>query len=449
MTNLIHLICRQHSKFTKGLLMLWLLQPSTLQAGEESDVEDVKIVLQPEFATQISQLAQLPMIQSAFQYIAGIDARTVKNTILLTEIPSPPFKEALRAHKFAEMLRAAGIDSVGIDAEGNVVGLRRGSERKRVVAVTAHLDTVFPEETDVRVQIRGDTLFAPGIGDDARGLAVLLTILEALAHNNIRASDDLLFIGTVGEEGLGDLRGAKFLFSPLGPRIDTWITVDSNEPGLIVNSALGSLRYKVTFTGPGGHSWRHFGIVNPHHAIGRAIHHFVEVAAPVCRTGEKTTYNVGRTGGGLSINSIPSDSWMEVDMRSVSQPKLKELEKIFLRAVQHAFNEENKARMRGPEMRVKIEKVGDRPSGAIKPTVPVVQRAIATYRYFGIEPIFMRLSTDANIPISRNMPAITISRGGAQGREHSQDEWWFNQDGHRDIQRIMLLILSEAGYSGK
>lgn len=398
-----------------------------------------------EYIQEIRDITDKEPVKNAFNFIEEIDSRTTEDLIMLTEIPAPPFKEERRAQKYYEMLQEAGADSVWIDEEGNVLALRKGEERKRTVALNAHMDTVFPEGTDVTVEMRGDTLHAPGIGDDTRGLMVVLTVLRAMESQNIRTKDDVLFIGTVGEEGLGDLRGVKHLFEEHGPGIDLWIAVDGGNTGRIVNRALGSHRYRVTFEGPGGHSWGSFGLANPSHALGKAMHYFSLKADAFTQEGPRTSYNVGRINGGTSVNSIPFETWMEVDMRSVSNKSLEQIDEIFQKSVLKALAEENEMRRRGPELTVDIEMIGDRPSGETDPSTSLVQRAMSTAQYFGSEPSLTRSSTDSNIPISLNIPAVTIGRGGAGGNGHSLNEWWLNKDGHIAIQRALLLLVSEAG----
>lgn len=394
---------------------------------------------------EVGRLAERPDVQTAFRTIDALEPRTHDDLVLLTEIPAPPFQEGRRARQFADMLRVAGADSVWIDEVGNVLALRRGAGGGRTVALDAHLDTVFPDGTDVTVRVRGDTLFAPGIGDDTRGLVVVLTVLRALQGATIRTDADVLFIGTVGEEGLGDLRGVRHLFGAGGPRIDSWIAVDGGSAGRVTNGALGSHRYRVTFRGPGGHSWGAFGLANPHHALGRAIHYFVDAADRYTHEGPRTSYNVGVIGGGTSVNSIPFDSSMEVDMRSVSPARLEGVDSLLQRAVRRALDEQNALRRDGPPLTVEVALIGKRPSGEIAPETPIVQRALATARYFGLTPTLSTSSTDSNIPIARGIPAVTIGRGGVGGGGHSPGEWWMNRDGARAIKNALLLLLAEAG----
>ncbi len=425
-----------HYRHPISLLVLALgaiAQPAVAQRPDARYDRDVRV------------LAERRDIQMAFRAIDGLEPQTHRDLILLTEIAAPPFHEMRRARRFAELLRETGADSVWIDEVGNVLALRRGAGSRRTVALDAHLDTVFPEGTDVAVRVRGDTLFAPGIGDDTRGLVVVLTVLRAMNAGGIRTDADVLFVGTVGEEGLGDLRGVKHLFRPGGPRIDAWIAVDGGGIGRITNGALGSHRYRVTFRGPGGHSWGAFGLANPHHALGRAIHHFVDAADPYTREGPRTSYNIGIIGGGTSVNSIPFESSMEVDMRSVSPDRLDGVDTLFQRAVRRALDEQNGLRREGPPLTVEVEMVGNRPSGELAPETPIVQRAMATARHFGATPSLGMGSTDSNIPISRGIPAVTIGRGGVGGGGHSPGEWWMNRDGAAAIKNALLLLVAEAG----
>ncbi len=416
--------------------------------GQEKLVNSIQkenITVNPNYDDEIGAITTQPKIQQAFLVIKKLEQQNQKELIMLTEIPAPPFKEEQRALKFFEMLKAASADSVWIDTAGNVIALRRGHSTNRTIALAAHLDTVFPEGTDVTVKAHGDTLFAPGIGDDTRGLMVVLTVLRAIKAASIETDANILFIGTVGEEGLGDLRGVKHLFSKAGPRIDAWIAVDGRSISRILHKGIGSHRYRITYRGPGGHSWAAFGLANPHHALGSAIQYFVKAADVFTAKGKRTSYNVGRFGGGTSVNSIPFESWMEVDMRSQSPDRLNEIDAILQKAVQRALAEQNRMRRHGPKLTVDVDKVGNRPSGEYDPESPLVQRAIAAIRFFNTEPELGTGSTDSNIPISLGIPAITIGRGGIDGGIHSITEWWMNRDGHLASQRALLILVAEAG----
>lgn len=398
-----------------------------------------------DFDKSIEKIAKQKNVQRAFKHILEIESQTRKDHILLTEIPAPNLLETKKATKFTELLKAAGADSVWIDKAGNAMALRKGTKRKKVVAINAHIDTVFPIETDVTVKIKGDTLYAPGIGDDTRGMMILLTVLRALEAADIETESDILFIGTVGEEGLGDLRGSKYIFNESGLQIDSWISVDGGSIANIVNKALGSTRYRIIFEALGGHSWGAFGYVNPIHALSAAISNFDQEANLFTQKGPKTSYNVGRIGGGTSINSIPYNAWAEVDMRSENPESLQSIEAILLKAADKALLEQNEMRRRGPVLKLKMVPVGKRPSGAIDPNEFLIQRAMASARFFGKEPLLKFGSTDASIPISKGIPAITIGRGGKGGDNHSLNEWWVNIDGHIAIQYALLVLVSEAG----
>jgi acetylornithine deacetylase/succinyl-diaminopimelate desuccinylase-like protein len=422
----------------KSLTFLFLSFCATIIAQDEVTIDKSHMK-----ATQ--KLLKNKKIQGAFDRIEALETLTVARHIELNEIEAPPFKEEKRAKVFADYFTKLELDTVWIDTEGNVLGLMHGSEGKRTVALDAHLDTVFPEGTDVKVRIQNDTLYAPGIGDDTRGLSMLLTIIEALRTEKIQPKDDILFVGSVGEEGLGDLRGVKHLFREGGPRIDSWIAIDGGDIGRVNNKGLGSYRYRVTFKGPGGHSWGAFGLANPHHALGEAISNFVEVADEYTSEGPKTSYNVGVISGGTSINSIPFESIMQIDVRSIDPKRLDEMEDLLEIAVQKALSHQNQIKRQGPELTVEIDKIGNRPSGELSDQLPLVQRTLAATSAFGAKPFLTRGSTNSNIPIAKGIPAVTIGRGGKGGKAHSLDEWWSNEEGHKAIQLALLILLSETG----
>jgi acetylornithine deacetylase/succinyl-diaminopimelate desuccinylase-like protein len=409
--------------------------------------EDQAAEIKAEYTAEIDAIQSDSDVKAAMAHIVAIEPQSRRDLIELTEIPAPPFEEQARAERFAEMLREAGLTDVVIDDVGNAIGRRPGRTGERVVGYSAHLDTVFPADTDVTVRFDDEKMYAPGIGDNTRGLVTVLGVLRAMQHAGIETEADVLFIGNVGEEGLGDLRGVKHLFRDGAPRIDTLIAVDGGESERIVFGGVGSHRYRVTFRGPGGHSWGAFGLANPHHALGRAIQIFDENAPAVTSVGEKTSYNVGRIGGGTSINSIPFESWAEIDMRSGSQDKLDDVDAILQAAVEQALQEENAGRLDGPELTVDVDRVGTRPAAKGDTSSPVVQRAMAATVAFGVQPSLRISSTDANLPISKGIPAVTMSRGGVSGGSHSPDEWWQNVDGHIGIQIGLLTLLAEAGLS--
>ncbi len=418
-----------------------LCVPSALEAQGEVQGEAQEV----DYQEQMAALAANPAVVRAMRLVDERDARVMADLLQLTEIPAPPFMEEARGARFMEMLLELGVDSVWTDMEGNVIASRRGTGSDEVVAIAGHLDTVFPEGTDVTVRQRGDTLFAPGIADDTRGLVAVLALLRVLNEADIRTTSNLLFIGTVGEEGVGDLRGVKHLFRDGGPRIDSFVSIDGSGHESIVHKGLGSHRYRVTIRGQGGHSWGAFGLPNPAHALGRAIDYFDLAADAITRSGPRTSYNVGRLGGGTSVNSIPFEAWMEIDMRSESPESLTKIDEVFQRAMGRAVDEANDQRREGEELTLDLELIGDRPSGEISESDPFVQRAIAASQHLGIEPRLERSSTDANIPISLGVPAITIGGGGAASAVHSPGEWYINRDGPLGIKRALLVVLAQAG----
>ena len=349
----------------------------------------------------------------------------VNDIVALTEIPAPPFGEKLRGEAFARKLKEAGLDNVEIDSVGNVLGLWRGRGGAPLLAIAAHLDTVFPAGTDVTVKRAGTTLRAPGIGDDTRGLAFLLATIRAMKVAQVETAGDILFIGNVGEEGQGDLRGTRHLFSesPWKNRIARFITIDGRSNDMITNGALGSIRYRVTFTGPGGHSWGAFGQVSPAFAMGNAIAKLGKVVVP---KHPKVSYNVGVVSGGTSVNSIPFEVSMEVDMRSVSPVELKKIDAQFKQIVDEAVGEENAARHTTfGKITADVKLIGERPSGITPPETPILKQVAATMKTFDKVAVWETSSTDANIPISLGIPAFAMASQSASrgGRSHSLDEW--------------------------
>jgi acetylornithine deacetylase/succinyl-diaminopimelate desuccinylase-like protein len=396
-------------------LLLWLLIAPFCSAAEatRASAEDLRA----------QQLVGSVAYQSAVAEFDRDYDRFVRELIFLTEIPAPPFKEQVRAEAYAKLLREVGLTDVQIDAEGNALGLWRGTggDAAPLLAVAAHLDTVFPEGTDVQVKRSGTRLSAPGIGDDTRGLAFLLAAIRAMKVAGLTTRSNILFIGNVGEEGPGDLRGMRYLFEkgPWKDRIKRFITVDGSNNDLITNGALGSKRYRVTFKGPGGHSWGAFGQVSPAFAMGK-------LGRVVVPKQPKVSYNVGVVSGGTSVNSIPFEVAMEVDMRSVSRDELAKIDREFLRIVEESVAEENAARSTTfGKITADVKLIGERPSGVTSPESPVLQQVVATMKRFDKVPAWNISSTDANIPISLGIPAFAMASQSANrtGRSHSLDEW--------------------------
>jgi acetylornithine deacetylase/succinyl-diaminopimelate desuccinylase-like protein len=355
------------------------------------------------------------------------NAWTLDEQESICEVPAPPFGEAKRAAEFRRRLVALGLRDARIDAEGNVIARRRGSGRGPTVILSGHLDTVFPETTDVTVTREGTLMKGPGIGDDCRGLAVLLAVARALEGAGVQTQGDILFVGTVGEEGAGNLRGVRHLFTKeLKDSVDYFISVDGTGFGT-TSRAVGSHRYRVTYEGPGGHSYGAFGMPNPAHALGRAIAGIAELRVPL---DPKTTFSVGVLEGGTSVNSIPAAAAMDVDLRSESSVALDSLDAGFRAALQRALEAEH---ARWPEsrvrLRVRIDTIGIRPAGAQPDTARIVRAAVDAARALGVTSELGAGSTDANLPMSLGIPAITID-GGGQGRgSHSLAEQY--DDGER------------------
>jgi len=423
-----------------------VIKPRQLFLGVTLMALSLTAKLAPADFDQIAvNLQQASRVQVAMGHVLTLEPQSQSDLIELNEIPAPPFQEEARAQRFKEMLLSSGLTDVSIDEVGNVIGRRPGKAGKRTVVLSAHLDTVFPAGTDVTVRFEGERMLAPGIGDNTRGLVTVLAVLRAMEYAALQTQADVWIVGNVGEEGLGDLRGVKHLFRPGAYPIDSLIAIDGGRSSRIVFGGVGSHRYRVTFIGPGGHSWGAFGMANPHHALGRAIAIFDENGPRVAASGEKTSYNVGRIGGGTSVNSIPFESWAEIDMRSGDQVKLDEIDAVLQASVQQALREENAGRSIGPALTVDVKRVGTRPAAAGNANTPLVQKSMAATRAFNIEPELRISSTDANLPISKGIPAVTMSRGGRGGKAHSPEEWWENDEGHIGIQITLLTLLLEAG----
>ena len=387
---------------------------------------------------ELRRLLDSAQFKTATTFIQSDQARFVAELIELTEIPAPPFKEARRAKAYLEKLRASGLTDVEMDQAGNVMGVRKGTGGAGMVAIVAHLDTVFPEGTDVKVKRAGTKLSAPGIGDNTRGLAMMLAVIRAMHAAKFQTSHDILFVGNVGEEGEGDLRGTKFLMQKgkYKDRIKQFIAIDGDDQAVITHGGVGSRRYRVTFKGPGGHSYSAFGLVSPAYAMGNAIARFSRVKVP---QEPKTTYSVGLVSGGTSVNSIPFETAMVVDMRSTDCGELKKLDTQFLAIVKESVDEENKARSTTQgAISADPKMIGDRPCGVTALTTPLVQRTSEVVKAFGLTPSYDISSTDANVPMSLGIPAITIGSGSG-GRAHALDEW-VTVEPKADVQAVQVAL---------
>lgn len=380
-------------------------------------------------------------VQVALDAARSDEPQAIEDQIRLCEIPAPPFKEAERGRAYADTFRSVGLKNVRVDTQGNVLGERPGRMPRPHVVMSAHLDTVFPEGTNVRVTREGTVLKGPGIGDDCRGLAVLVAVVRALNTANVQTPGTITFVGTVGEEGLGDLRGVKALFGEtLRGQVDRFVSVDGSGYG-ITHRAVGSRRYRVTFTGPGGHSYSAFGLANPAHALGRAMAAFGDLQVP---SDPKTTFAVGRIGGGTSVNAIPFEAWMEVDMRSVDTAALQTLESGFLKAVDEALAAENARWNQNGRLVVEKQLVGDRPAGLTPVSSPIVETAVSVTKALGLTPTLDEGSTDANTPMSLGIAAIAVDAGGRGTGAHALEETFDTAESWKGTQRVLLLTIALA-----
>jgi tripeptide aminopeptidase len=386
-----------------------------------------------------------PKVIKTLEDIKADDDRALAEQKRITEIPAPPYKESVRAAYYLKRFQELGFKDAAIDTEGNVIGLRKGSGGGPKLVVSAHLDTVFPEGTDVTVKEKDGVILAPGIGDDSRGLAALLSLIQAMNANDVRTVGDILFVGTVGEEELGNLRGVKALFRD-HTDIDGFISIDGLGITRIVNQATGSHRFEMIFKGPGGHSFQEFGLPSAIHAMGRAIAKISELQTP---SEPKTTFTVGTVVGGTSVNAIAAEARMAVDMRSDSTEELLKLEARLLDLVKDAVREEN-ARWKSDKMHVEIKLIGDRPAGIVamdSPIVQATQRAVAVVTR-APRVTFAGSSTDSNWAMSRGIPAVTIGGGGEGGNWHSRNEWYKPVDAYYGPQNALLTILVLTGLDG-
>jgi acetylornithine deacetylase/succinyl-diaminopimelate desuccinylase-like protein len=386
-----------------------------------------------------------PKVIKTLDDIKADDERALAEQKRITEIPAPPYKEKVRAEYFLKRFQELGFRDASIDAEGNVIGLRKGSGAGPKLVVSAHLDTVFPEGTDVTVKEKDGAILAPGIGDDSRGLAALLSLIHAMNANDLKTVGDVMFVGTVGEEELGNLRGVKALFRDHAD-IDGFISIDGLGITRIVNQATGSHRYEMIFRGPGGHSFQEFGLPSAIHAMGRAIAKISELQPPA---EPKTTFTVGTVVGGTSVNAIAAEAKMAVDMRSDSTEELLKLEAKLLDLVKDAVSEEN-ARWKSDKMSVEIKLIGDRPAGIValdSPIVQATQRAVAAITR-APRVTFAGSSTDSNWAMSRGIPAVTIGGGGEGGNWHSRNEWYKPVNAWYGPQNALLTILALTGLDG-
>ena len=389
----------------------------------------------------MTRLLAAPLVQRALEAVKADHERTLADLKLLTEIPAPPFKEKARADAFLARAKALGLQA-HVDTEGNVVGIRRGTGRGPKLVVSAHLDTVFPEGTDVTVRVREGKWHAPGIADDTRGLTVLLSWIKVLNELDVKTVGDLMFVANVGEEELGDLRGMKALFRDHAD-IDGMVGLEPDPDGSITTSGVGSHRHEVTVKGPGGHSYLMFGVVpSAIHAMGRAIAKIGDVRTPAT---PKTTFTVGTASGGTSVNTIAPSARMAIDIRSVEMPAMLETERQIMAAIAEGVAEENK-RWNTDALTFATRLIGDRPAGKTPTDSRIVQAAVRATTAFGRPtPKLIPNSSDANVPMSLGIPALIMANGGEAGGWHTIGEWWKPDGAWQDAQIGLTTLLALVG----
>lgn len=409
-----------------------------------SHAQQSLVTVEDTVAGTFARLNNDSRVQEALADIEAREPETIREQFRLTEIPAPPFMEQERAEYFLQQLKARGLEDAYIDSEGNAIAIRRGSGDGPTFLIAAHLDTVFPPGVDTTVQLRGGRYYAPGIGDDTRGLAALLSVIEAINKSGLQTTGDIIFAGNVGEEGRGDLRGIKAIFRDF-PEIDGFVSIDGVRLRRITTGGTGSRRFEFQFTGPGGHSFGAFGMASAIHAMGRAIAKISDFQTPA---DPKTTFTVGTVGGGTSVNSIAADAVFAIDMRSNDREQLALLENRAKEAALQAVAEEN-ARWSSGEISVEFNLIGDRPVGRTPGDAAIVQVAALAFDATGIDlEELSTSSTDSNVPMSLGIPAITIAGGGNGGGAHSPEEWFMPADSWVGPQTAFLITLALAGVEG-
>jgi acetylornithine deacetylase/succinyl-diaminopimelate desuccinylase-like protein len=381
-------------------------------------------------------------LAGAHARIASRDAATIRTQVAVSQIPAPTGDERERAEWVAGRFTALGLESAHIDRAGNVIATRPGCDDARPVLVCAHLDTVFARDVTLTFRRDGSRLTGPGIGDNGRGLAAMLAIAEEIDGRVVRTRRPIVFVATTGEEGAGDLRGAKYLFAHLDGEPAAAIALDGAGDERVVHKALGSRRYHIDYRGAGGHSWAAFGIPNAVHAAAAAA--AMLASLPLPKT-PRTTLSVSRIGGGRSINSIPEEGWLEVDLRSTSTAMLDRFDREIRVIVRAAAQQENARRATStPPLSHEVVVIGDRPSGELPADHPLVVSALEATQLIDREPELAAASTDANVPIALGFPAIAIGAGGRGGDAHTPGEWYDNTDGPLGIARALTILVTAA-----
>ena len=401
-------------------------------------------------ARQVARIAALAPVEAATAWFLAHEELLLERQMEVTRIPAPPFGETARAEWLAARFRELGLEEVHIDGIGNVIGIRPGAAAQpepKYLAVTAHMDTVFPAGTGVVVRRENNRLYGPGISDNSAGITALLALAGALQHAEIRTEWPLAFIGNVGEEGEGDVRGMRYIFAEACWRdtIAATLVLDGAGTDTVVTEALGSKRFLVTLFGPGGHSWSDFGTANPIVVLARAIDQFARTPIPAS---PKTTFNIGVISGGTSVNSIPETASIKVDIRSVAGEQVERLERALRDAVERAVAQEPRTTFGGRShsgLSADIKLIGSRPAarlGAGSPLLAVIQ---AVDTLLDNNARLQRASTDANIPLSQGRDAVAIGAGGAGGGAHTLHEWYDPTGRDLGLRRILLTVLAVAG----
>ncbi|MBC7788754.1 MAG: M20/M25/M40 family metallo-hydrolase [Anaerolineae bacterium] len=390
----------------------------------------------------MSKMWREPSMVEARQRIDAQHHQIVQQQIAISEIAAPTGEEGDRGEWIAQRFRTLGLANVRRDKAGNVIARRRGFADTAPVVVCAHLDTVFPRTVPVGVRQEGAVLIGPGIGDNGRGLAAMLAIAEAIDGDRLRTRAPIDFVATTGEEGTGNLRGARYLFENAARGACAAIIVDGPGDERIVTRALGSRRYRITYRGQGGHSWTAFGTPNPVHAAAIAAARMTSIRLP---TSPRTTLSVSRMGGGLSVNAIPGDGWIEVDLRSSSTSVIELLDREIRAAGRFGAADQNERRDPGMlALSCDISVIGDRPCGETSRDHALVLAAAESTRLIGRTPDLVEASTDANVPISLGIPAIAIGGGGRGGNAHTETEWYESTGGAAGISRALGIVLQTA-----
>ena len=376
-----------------------------------------------------------------FRRIHDVDPAVIDDQVAIARVPAPTGEESARAEFILRRLRTAGLRDVTIDPAGNVIAYA-GSGRSNPIVLCAHLDTVFDQREPVTVRRDGVRLHAPGISDNARGLAALAALADLVGSGRLDLNRPVIFAATTCEEGHGDLKGSRYLFDTVAAGAYAAIALDGPGDERIVTSALGCRRYHVAFRGPGGHSWGRYGAPNAIHAAAALVTRLTGYAA-YDRT--RTALTVSRIAGGTTINAIPAESWLEIDVRSTSDAELVRIDQLIRRATRDGTDEENGRRLADSQpLGVTLTLIGERPAGEVSSGHDLVVTAAEATRAFNRTPEFAVASTDANIPMSRGIPAIAIGGGGAGGETHTPGEWFENRDGARGISRAALLLSALA-----